>query len=268
MENHQVIKLGAACLFDSEGRIDHPLLRQKAEEIKGIEEEQNTISTLVVSGAIPVGKMMYDDRRPNEELTPEEMQFYAGVGQIGLMEAYGEAFKDIYNISQLLITSKDTKEKEYMGHIKNLVNNSAEKGVIILANRNDPVDFEQLTGQAGRAGPTDNETTSLDLALCCDSKRLVILGRYEGFLNPEGELIREINGVTEEHYSMCNDGSSQKKQKNFGFYPKLYAADLLSKRGIDVMIGSVERPLSSIVSGEYGTRFRMGHPDDALQKGG
>jgi len=86
MIDHQIIKMGSACLFDDYGNINAWQLRQKAEAIKALDYVHNIKTTLVVSGAIALGKREYGDERKNDWLTATELQRYACKGQIKLMK--------------------------------------------------------------------------------------------------------------------------------------------------------------------------------------
>lgn len=244
INNHQVIKIGSACLFDEQGCINMEILRQKAVEIKALEDRLGIKSTLVVSGAIALGKKYCSEKRQNSELTPTELQRYACRGQIDLMQAYQTAFSGIYSVSQLLLTSKNFRKRRHRKNIRDLIQGDCSNNTITLVNYNDGIDFEQLR--------KDNEETAAALARYCGSGLLMILGQYEGFMDHGGKLIERIDKVKRIHYKMCN-GSSEYGHR--GFEAKLDIVNSLLRRGTKVIIAHIEMPIEGIIKGEYGTHF-------------
>jgi len=111
-------------------------------------------------------------------------------------------------------------------------------------NYNDGVDFDQLR--------KDNEETAATLARYCSSGLLMILGKYEGFLDCNGNLIHRIEKVKRKHYKMCNGDS---ENGTGGFEAKLRIVNPLLRRGTKVIIANVEKPLERIIKGEHGTHF-------------
>ena len=244
INNHQVIKIGSQCLFDDRGETNLRLLKRKAEEIKGLEERLGRRSTLVVSGAIALGKRQYGDARRNEDISATELQRYACKGQIELMDVYKTIFDGIYGVSQLLLTSENFRRPADRKHIRDLIAGDCGNNTLTLVNYNDGVDFEQLR--------KDNEQTSATLALYCGSERLIILGLYEGFIDRQGNLIAHLSRVSQQHYAMCNGNS---ENGTGGFKAKLRIVNNLIDHGTKVIIAHVKHPLEEVIQGKYGTHF-------------
>ena len=230
----QIIKIGSACLFDKNGKINYSLLRKKAKEI----ESNNANTLLVISGSIALGKQMENETRSNDELSATELQGYASIGQIELMNLYQSIFSR--NIAQLLLTNQDLKHKN---HVKELLKHNIKQNRITIVNYNDGIDFEQLR--------KDNDTLAATLVTYINADRLIILGHYNGFLNKEQQVIPQIKTVTKAHYNLC-EGLSE--HGTGGFSTKLDAAKIILKAKKKMIIGNIEEPLKKVIEGK-GTVF-------------
>jgi glutamate 5-kinase len=227
----QFIKIGSACLFDEQNKINYELLRRKAREIE-INKEYNT---LVVSGAIALGMREENDFRKKEELNSNELRGYASLGQIVLMDLYSSVFRK--KVCQLLVTERDMALKK---DINELLIENAKKGRITLINYNDCIDFEEIK--------KDNDTLAAEILLNCNGDRLMILGEnYAGFNDSNGNLIERVSEVSEEHYRFCNGKS---KLGNGGFKTKLDAARLILNAGKEMIVSNINYELEDIIDGQ------------------
>jgi glutamate 5-kinase len=226
----QFIKIGSACLFDEDGSVAYDVLRQKAREIE--QNRENNI--LVVSGAIALGMARENKQRSKEQLTAQELQGYAGTGQIYLMDLYKSLFTR--NVAQLLVTEKELGQTE---SIRNLLLENAAKNRVTLVNYNDCVDFEELR--------KDNDTLAADIMLACEGDRLIILGNdYDGFRDCNGTLIERVQVIDDSLYSHCNGKS---KQGNGGFKTKLDAAKKILENNKQMIVSNVNYSLDDIIHG-------------------
>jgi len=226
----QFIKIGSACLLKTNGRVSYKLLKLKAREI----ENSSCNNVLVVSGAIALGMTQEKERRSKEELSLIELQGYAGIGQIYLMELYKRVFTK--RVSQLLLTEKQLSEGN---SIKNLLLENIAKNRITLINYNDCIDFEGLK--------KNNDTLAAEIMLICGGKRLIILGRdYSGFKDSQGELISRVSEINDSLYEHCNGKS---KQGNGGFKTKLDAAKILLEKDLEMIVSNINYNLEEIIAG-------------------
>ncbi len=238
MKNHMIIKIGSACLFDANKEINRALLKRKAAEIKEIEVKRGIKATLVVSGAIALGKRRFNDTRDNEELSSVELQRYACNGQIELLKIYQQAFRGLYDVSQLLPTSYEFRMKKHRENIKARILDDCENGIMTLVNYNDGVDFEQIR--------KDNDTLAARLLSYCGSERLIVLGKYGGFCDSQGNVVERVYKVTKSHYAMCNGRS---EHGNGGFKSKLDAAKIVIRSGGEMIVGNVESSIEDLIEG-------------------
>lgn len=226
----QFIKIGSACLFDNHGELNYRTLKKRAEETE--KSKENNI--LVVSGAIALGMIKEKETRKKEELTSSELQGYATLGQLYLMDFYRSLFNR--NVTQLLVTENDLRNPN---EIKGLLLENSKRKRITLINYNDGVDFEELR--------KDNDTLAANIMLCCNGDRLIILGNdYDGFRDPDGNLIKRVRSIDNKLYSYC-DGKSL--QGNGGFKTKLDAAKKIIKNKREMIVSNIGFNLEDIISG-------------------
>lgn len=176
-----------------------------------------------------------NEKRTKEQLTAVELQGYASIGQIKLMEIYQRVFTK--NLAQLLVTEKELTQTDSM---KNLLLENFRKNRITLINYNDCIDFEELS--------KDNDTLAAEIMLYSGGDRLIILGKdYHGFNDLNGKLIEQINAIKLEHYTYCNGKS---KIGNGGFKTKLDAAKKILENNKELIIANINSTLADILSGK------------------
>jgi len=229
----QIIKIGSACLFREEGSIDEEAILRKGLEI-GRSQDYNV---LVVSGAIELGKALEGDFRDKSEMSAEELQGYAGIGQIELMKLYGKHFSR--NIAQMLVTENNLQHSD---ELRRLIRHNLEKGRITLINYNDCVDFQELR--------KDNDSLAGDIFCCCNADRLIILGRdYDGFRDKARNTFARVRKVESWMYDCCK---SKSKQGNGGFEAKLRTAEKVLSLGKEMIVSRFDYALEDIIHGNVG----------------
>ncbi len=227
----QFIKIGSACLFDQDEKINYKVLKKKALEI---ESDKNN-NVLVVSGAIALGMARDGEMRTKEELTSCQLQGYASIGQIHLMNLYKRIFTR--DIAQILVTENELVQSD---SIKKLILENALKGRISLINYNDSIDFEELR--------KDNDTLAAEVMLACRGDRLIILGSdYDGFRDGNGDLIERLSEVNDSLYTYCNGKSSK---GNGGFKTKLDAGKKIIECRREMIISNINYNLADIINGD------------------
>ena len=230
-----MIKIGSSCFFDEKGQINKELLKRKAREIEACEED----IILVVSGAIALGKYAEGERKSNNELSAVELQSYACIGQVVMINLLKSIFKK--KISQILLTKHDLKEGE---KIKYLIEDNIEKKRITIINYNDATDFNELR--------KDNDILAARILSYTEADILLILGHYEGFYK-EGKLLKKIDIINQELYKHCRGKSYH---GNGGFKTKLDAAKILLKAKKKMIIANIEKNIQGIIDGrEISTIF-------------
>jgi glutamate 5-kinase len=226
----QFIKIGSACLFDSSGNINIGLLSKKANEI----ENNKNKNVLVISGSIALGMKKEKDERRKEDLSSVELQGYASLGQIYLVDLYTSLFKK--NTCQILVEKESAQSKA----IRELLLENLKKDRISLINYNDSIDFEGIR--------KDNDTLAAELMLYSRGDRLIILGNdYDGFKDSNGHLIERVYEINQELYGHCNGKS---KYGNGGFQTKLDAAKRIIDAGKELIISNINYNLEDIINGK------------------
>ena len=227
-----IIKIGSACLFDEQRRINYALLQQKAREI----EESTDETVLVVSGAIALGKLREGERRRNAELQAVELQGYACFGQPELMHFYRGLFTR--GVSQVLVTARDVEHRSVVRtNVRDLIAHNLERHRITLINYNDGVDFEQLR--------QDNDTLAATILSYCHADRLLVLGHYDGFY-VGGQLQERVSRIDADLYDYCQ---GQSEHGNGGFTTKLDAAKVVMGEGKEMIVGNIKYALDDLIQG-------------------
>ena len=226
----QFIKIGSACLFNNDNSIAYSILKQKAREIESSED----YTVLVVSGAIELGKQLEKDSRNKSEMSAKELQGYASLGQIELMELYKSIFRK--QVAQLLVTEKELKQEKY---IRELIYHNLSKNRITLINYNDCVDFEEIR--------KDNDSLAAEVMLHCYGDILIILGNdYNGFRDSSGNLIERVYSIDSNLYDCCKGKS---KQGTGGFATKLDAARMILEKNKTMIVSNINYHLEDILNG-------------------
>ena len=176
-----------------------------------------------------------NEKKSKEELSSVELQGYASIGQLKLMEIYGKVFTK--QVAQLLVTERELKQTDSM---KKLIIENLRKNRITLINYNDCVDFEELS--------RDNDTLAADIMIYSGGDRLIILGKdYDGFNDSEGKLIEHLEDISEVHYACCKGKS---KTGNGGFKTKLDAAKKILDNNKELIIANINSNLLDIMTGK------------------
>tara|TARA_Y100000310_G_scaffold180329_1_gene180224 strand:- start:1031 stop:1753 length:723 start_codon:yes stop_codon:yes gene_type:complete len=225
----QVIKIGSSCLFDDGNNINYDVLKERAREIRSSGYE----TILVVSGAIAYEKWFQGDTRDNDDIDDLELRSIAEQGQACLTVLYNDIFGE--HLAQMLLTLEDL-EKGF--EIRNQLEYNMINGIQTFINYNDGTDFSE--------GRLDNDIPSAHITDYISADRLIMLGTNDGFRDPEGNLVRRVREVTDEHYSWCRENGTH---GTGGFRPKLTAAKMVMYRGIKVYVGHVKDSIADIVDG-------------------
>jgi len=175
-----------------------------------------------------------NEQRSKGELTSTQLQGYASIGQVLLMDIYQGIFSR--NVAQLWVTEKDLEQEE---SIRELILENIRKNRITIINYNDCIDFEELR--------KDNDTLAADIMLGSEADRLIILGHnYDGFIGADGKLVERVSSVDESLYAYCNGKS---KQGNGGFKTKLDAARQILEAGKEMIVSNINYSLEDIING-------------------
>lgn len=248
-----VIKIGSALLVDR----DQNALR--GDWLKGLAEDVAMLKArgadviLVSSGSIALGRGALG--LPATELSLDQSQAAAAVGQIRLARAYEEALAPHgITTAQVLVTLEDSANRRRYLNSRATLEQLITLGVVPIVNENDTVATDEI-----RYG--DNDRLAAQIALTTGADRLVLLSDVDGFYsdnpmsNPDAKRFDVIEEITAEIEDMAGEGVSGLSKG--GMITKLMAAKTATAGGCAMAIteGSVMRPISALENGANATWF-------------
>jgi len=239
-----LIKIGSA-LISKNNKIDYDFLERKINEISKLFQENEII--LITSGAVAAGMEIENlNQRPKDIL---ELQLLSGIGQIKLMEDYKLLFSEKnIAISQILLTHHNFDNKEEQKTIVNIINSYLKQKVIPIINENDLVNKEEFESEFKFS---DNDILTAFVASFLKPDLVLILTDVNGLYNANPktnsnpEFIELVEKIDDEIKQMAS------KETNHtglgGMFSKIIAAEIINKKGIDVIIANGNFSLNDII---------------------
>ena len=255
-----VFKFGTNVLRGDDGYVSLPRVFSFIEDLSRLAKQGKEV-IVVTSGAVGLGK-----KRLGLESTEGVAikQACAAIGQGKLMSIYESGF-DTYGLvsSQILLTEDDFSLRKRYLSLRTTLNKLLELGVVPIINQNDTVSTIEVDPQFEHMQVcfSDNDKLSALVASELDADLLVILSDIEGLydenpkINPNANIIRKVNEVTDEVLSLGTDASSGGRG---GMRTKLEAARMVTRFGGKVLIANGKIPfvIKRIFEGEeLGTMF-------------
>ncbi|WP_424960600.1 glutamate 5-kinase [Marichromatium gracile] len=203
---------------------------------------------LVSSGAVAEGMARMGWRERPGAL--HELQAAAAIGQMGLVRAYEDCFRDHgRHTAQVLLTRDDLSNRVRYLNARSTLRTLIRHGVVPVINENDTVANDEL-----RFG--DNDTLAALVANLIEADLLVLLTDQDGIFdqdprnNPEARLITET-WVDDPMLDQVAGGSGSGLGTG-GMVTKVRAARLAARSGTPTVIapGRGERVLERIGAGE------------------
>lgn len=240
-----VLKIGSA-LISRGPRIDYRWMRRKVREIAALHRGGHDI-VIVSSGAVAAGMEIEGVvRRPVETL---RLQLLAGVGQIKLMKYYKDYFKrERLVVAQVLLTHHNFSTGAERAAVETIMNAFLSEGTIPVVNENDLVNKEELEY---RRTFTDNDILAALVAVCLNVDLAILLTDVDGLYR--GDPKQDAGAVLIERIPRI-DGSIRRlasRETNAlglgGMSSKIRAAELMTRRGIDVIVAGGRRKLSDVI---------------------
>ena len=239
-----VIKVGSSLLVEDKlGAIKKEWFASFIEDVIDLRKKGKTV-IIVSSGAINLGRKILNLRA--NELTLEQEQAAASVGQIELSKEYQEHFKLKGLIcSQVLITLDDfTNRRRYL-NCKSTLKTLLKFGVIPIVNENDTVATDEI-----RYG--DNDRLAAQVASICESDLLILLSDIDGLYTESPKKSKNavhipfINEITEEIELMAE--GPENDFSNGGMKTKIEAAKVTTSVGCNLVIanGQNRNPINNI----------------------
>ena len=229
-----VIKVGSSLLVEDKlGAIKKKWFASFIEDIIELRKLGKTV-IIVSSGAINLGRKILNLK--DNDLTLEQEQAAASVGQIELSKEYQEHFKfKGFICSQVLITLDDfTNRRRYL-NCKSTLKTLLNLGVIPIVNENDTVATDEI-----RYG--DNDRLAAQVASICDSDLLILLSDIDGLYtespkkSKDAEHIPFISEITEEIELMAK--GPENDFSHGGMKTKIEAAKVTTSVGCNLIIAN------------------------------
>lgn len=255
-----VFKFGTNILRGDDGYVSLPRIFSFIEDLSHLARQGKEV-IVVTSGAVGLGK-----KRLGLESTEGVAlkQACAAIGQGKLMSIYENGF-DTYGLvsSQILLTEDDFSLRKRYLSLRTTLNKLLELGVVPIINQNDTVSTVEVDPQYEHMQVcfSDNDKLSALVASELDADLLVILSDIEGLydenpkINPNANIIRKVNEVTDEILALGTDASAGGRG---GMRTKLEAARMVTRFGGKVLIanGKIPYVIKKIFDGdELGTMF-------------
>lgn len=243
----RLIKIGSALIGPS-GRLDHVFLVTKCAEIAALMEAGERVM-LVSSGAVAAGMEVTGfTERPTETL---ELQLLAGIGQTRLMKYYRD-YLGYYGrqTAQLLLTHYSFSTPGEERTVTELLEAYLQRGIVPIINENDMVNKEELEHR-GRF--TDNDILAALVAERMHVDQALLLTNVAGLMHRRADangetadtLVRTVAAVTEETKALAWGARSAVGLG--GMYSKVVAAERMTARGIEVIVGNGRLPLRTLL---------------------
>ena len=258
-----VVKVGSSLLVEN-GTLRGDWLRGLVEDIRDIKATGCDV-ILVSSGSISLGRGVL--KMPAGNLTLEQSQAAAAVGQIRLARAYEDALSH-HNITtaQVLVTLEDSTNRRRYLNSRATLEQLLALGVVPIVNENDTVATDEI-----RYG--DNDRLAAQIAVTVGADQLILLSDVDGFYtgNPNSDASArrydQIDAITPAHEAMAGDAGSGLSRG--GMKTKLMAAKTATGAGCAMAIthGSQLRPLKALAQGAPATWFSaQGDPKTARKR--
>lgn len=235
-----VIKLGTNVLRNDSGEVALSRIYSFIEDISKLVKSGKEV-IIVTSGAVGLGKKKLDLETTEGDGVK---QACAAVGQSRLMSFYENGF-GAYDIpiAQILLTEDDFSLRHRYLSLRTTLNKLLEFGVVPIINQNDTVSTIELNNMlAGiKVCFSDNDKLSALVSSELDADLLILLSDINGLYtsnpkeNPDAELIREVDCVTDEILALGTEASEGGRG---GMKTKLEAAKLVTRFGGKVLIAN------------------------------
>jgi len=258
-----VIKLGSSLLTNNGCGLRSETMNLWIRQIMELRRKGISV-VLVSSGAVAEGVSRLGwKRRPR---TVHELQAAAAIGQMGLIQAYEQAFQQYgVHTAQVLLTHDDNSDRTRYLNARSALRTLVKLNIIPIVNENDTVATEEICFG-------DNDTLAGLVANLIEAELLVILTDQAGLLEadphiqPGAALIREGRAGDPVLENMAGKGGLLGRG---GMETKLKAARTAAKSGADTIIahGLETDVLTRIAAGEdIGTILYSGRAPLAARK--
>jgi glutamate 5-kinase len=236
-----VIKVGSSLLASDRGKINKKVLKNIVDDISYLKSKNKEV-IIVSSGAIALGKK---DFFGAQELSLQESQGAAAIGQIELMTSWKSEFKKHdHQIAQILLAPSDIQNKESSQNAIATLKKLLELECVPIINENDTTATDEI-----KFG--DNDILAAKISRLIKADHLILLSNVDGLFDkpPLNEkdliLIEEINKIDKKIRNMAGEASRLGKG---GMISKVEAASICFKSNCNVIItsGLKKSPIKSL----------------------
>ena len=248
-----VVKIGSALLVGRvSGALRQEWLASLAQDIAGFRAKGVDV-VVVSSGSIALGRAVLG--LGLTELTLEQSQAAAAVGQIQLARAYEQQLAPHGVIAaQVLVTLEDSADRRRYLNSRATLGQLLRYGVVPIVNENDTVATDEI-----RYG--DNDRLAAQIAVTVGADHLILLSDVDGFYsgnpNDDAAALRfdTITELTAEIEAMAGDAGSGLSKG--GMKTKLMAAKMAMGAGcaMAITLGTPQNPLQTLLNGANATWF-------------
>ncbi len=247
-----VVKVGSTTIAD-DGHLNEAALDGLVHDL-ALVKQQGVEVILVTSGAIAAGWPQLGLRQRPQTLP--QLQASAAVGQIWLMAAYEERFRNYgQRTALMLLTRDDFSNRERYTRMNDTLRALLHHGVVPIVNENDTVAVDEI-----KVG--DNDTLSAYVTNLAQAELLVVLSDQAGFYTADPrhssnpELIHTVGTISKEIWQAAGDAGTT--SGTGGMVTKLRAADIVTGSGEMMVLAHGREPLvvTRLLKGELlGTLF-------------
>lgn len=253
-----VVKIGSSLLIDnSTNLIREEWLHSIASDVADLISFGKKV-VIVSSGSIALGSKLLGLK--SVDLSLEESQAAAAVGQINLAQSYQKILKNHKITSaQILVTAEDSRSRRRYLNSRATILKLLDMGVVPIVNENDTVATDEI-----RFG--DNDRLAAQVASLCDAHILVLLSDVDGLFESDPHLTKNtrlipfVDQITDEIENMVDDRNNSISKG--GMRTKIEAAKVSVAAGCHLIItnGKTINPLKKVINGGLATWF-VSHDD-------
>ncbi len=241
-----VLKLGSSTVVDKNGKFKKKWVTSLIKDIKKYGKRRNFV--IVSSGAIALGQKYLKIRKKKIKL--EMSQAIAAVGQIHLASEFQKLF-DKFKIKsgQILISPDDTEQRRRALNVRNTFDNLFKLKAIPVVNENDTTATAEI-----KYG--DNDRLAARVSQIIGADTLIILSDVDGLYNQTKKLIKNINIVNENTYSLADN--TKNLYGSGGISTKLDAAKICMNSGCHMFIanGKKNNPIDRMIKNKIYSHFK------------
>ena len=248
-----VIKIGSAIISpQGEGCVTKYLLSIANFIIESKNQGKEVI--IVSSGSVAAGLNKQPKTEVKAQLSIEEKQAMAAIGQPLLMQLWNQLFD--FQCAQVLLTYDDIADRKRFINAKNTIRKLLKFGVIPIVNENDTVATDEL-----KVGNNDN--LAAYIANLIEADLLIICTDIDGLhdsdpkINKNAKAIEIVERIDEKIRLFAS--STTNSNATGGMITKIEAAEKATSLGINTVIinGTKSSNINRLLEGELiGTLFK------------